>query len=389
MSIFKAIFIRNSHLFTMIILILFFIFTILAETVCSQLPNIPVLPAFSGLSFPGAIFPYIPAAGTTSQQISPIIIGREFPPDHVNQENVSFYIKTSSPVSINLQIITKNGQIFRLELIPENGETSFTAQSARIIIHMGSEKLDGKWHKWELNSLEDLLAGFERDFAFISKLEIRGEEFCIGSVTAFSEDEGEVIETTYLVSFMDERDNIQDYGLTSFTSVSCEYHKLIELENEEIEEGYVCLSPGQQSQQSQTPQIPINFVSAPLGLGPLLPMTVFSPTIPANIPNGILPLVYPSGFSPARLASQFYSTPINPGLAFGLLQSIPLYINAQTGLPYSVTNNLIQSYDQLPVYPTRIDYTNNPAYSYLGLNVSGSTSASESAGSFIPAPYYP
>ncbi|MGA1864489.1 MAG: hypothetical protein ACMUHX_05455 [bacterium] len=388
MSIFKAILKRHAHLFLMITSILFFIITILSGTVCSQLPNISLLPGFSGLSLPGAIFPYIPTTSTTSQQISPIVISREFPPDHVNQENVSFYIKTSSPISINLQIITKNSQVFGLELIPDNGETSFTAQGARIIIHMGSEKLDGNWHIWELNSLEDLLAGFERNFAFIAKLEIRGEEFCIGPITAFSEDEGEVIETTYLVSFTDERDNIQDYGLTSFAPLRCEYHELIELEDEEIEEGYVCLSPVQQSQQSQTPQIPISFVSAPIGPGPLLPVTVFSPTIPSTIPNGFLPVGYPSAFSPSRLASLFYSTPINPGLAFNILQSIPLYINAQTGTPYSVTNNLIQSYDQLPAYPTRIDYANNPAYSYLGLNVSGGTSV-ESVGRFIPALYYP
>jgi hypothetical protein len=254
---------------------------------------------------------------------------------------------------------------------------------------MGSKKLDGEWHKWELNSLEDLLAGFERDFAFIAKLEIRGEEFCLGPIAAFSEDEEEIIETTYLVSFTDERDNIQDYGLVSLTPVTCEYYELIELETEEIEEGYVCLSPGQQSQQSLIPQIPVSFVSAPLGPGPLLPVTIFSPNASPTIPNSFFPLVYPPGFSLSRLASQFYTTPINPGLALNLLQSIPLYLNAQSGAPYSVNNNLLQFYDQIPTYPTRIDYSNNPAYTYLGLNDPVNTFGSESVGRFVPLPYYP
>jgi hypothetical protein len=370
----------------MILSLLFFIFTILSGPVWSQFLNIPPPSGFSGLSFPGAIFPYPPAAGITRQQISPIIIAKEFPPELVNQENISFYIQTSSPISINLEIITKNGQLFRLELVPDNGETPFTAApGAPVIIHVGSEKLDGQWHMWELISLEELLAGFERDFAFIAKLEIRGEEFCLGPIAAFSEDEEGIIDTTYLVSFTDERDNIQDYGWRSFTPVKCEYYELIELETEAIEEGYVCLSPGQQSQQSQIPKIPVTFVSAPLGPGPFLPVTIFSPTIP----NSPFPLVYPPGFSPSRLASQLYTTPINPGLAFSLLQSIPLYLDAQTGSPYSVNNNLLQFYDQLPTYPTRIDYSNNPAYTYLGLNDPVNTSDPESAGWFVPKPYYP
>ena len=56
---------------------------------------------------------------------------------------------------------------------------------------------------------------FGVDFAFLAKLEIKGEEFCLGPVAVFSENEEGIIETTYLASYTNERDNIQDYGWVS------------------------------------------------------------------------------------------------------------------------------------------------------------------------------
>jgi len=91
---------------------------------------------------------------------------------------------------------------------------------------------------------------------------------------------------------------------------------------------------------------------------------------------------------PSRIASQFYSTPINPILGRGLLQSIPLYLDAQTGTPYSVNQNLFQNYDPFPTYPTNIDYSSDLAYAYLLLNNTLNSPTLESTGAFIPVPYY-
>jgi hypothetical protein len=159
----------------------------------------------------------------------------------------------------------------------------------------------------------------------------------------------------------------------SIAPVTCEYH---EPTSSNGDEGYVCLNAARSTQQ-QIPKIPVSFAGPQFMPGPLLPVTVFTPST-----SGSLPLAYPFGIPPLRIPSQFYSTPINPALAVNLLRSIPLYLNNQTGNPYSIGQNILQLYDQIPTYPFGRDYANDPAYAYLGLNDSITTE------SFIPMPYY-
>jgi hypothetical protein len=345
--------------------------------------QIPFLfPGIYGLPLPVTPFPTIP--GISGQNISSIVIGREFPAGQVNLENISFYIRTTSSIYIVLDIVIGNNQLFFIEIIPEDGDISYPGQGNRATIPVGADLLDGQWHEWEINALDELIAEFGASFAFISKVEIRGEGFCLGPIAAFSENDEGIMETTYIASFTTEKDNIQDYGWSSLTSVTLEYYDSIEADTEDIEEGYVCLSPGQITQQIQVPKIPVTFISPSLGPGPFLPVTKFEPATSL----GNFPLWYHPAMPPSRIASQFYSTPINPVLGKSLLQSIPLYLDAQTGTPYSVNQNLFQNYDPFPTYPTSIDYSSDPAYAYLLLNNTLNSPTLESTGSFIPVPYY-
>jgi hypothetical protein len=329
-------------------------------------------------------WPYPSASGNQLQTVRSILISREFLPGQINLENVSFYISTSSPMSIIVTIVNKNGQLFFLDVIPEDGDIKFPAQGNRVIIPVGIEKLDGQWYQWNLDAIDELLDDFGIEFDFIAKVEIRGEEFCLGPIIVFSESDGSIEETTYLASFTNERDNIQDYGWISLNPVICEYNEFIDIETEVIDEGYVCLTPEQITQQIQLPKTPITYIGMPVGMGPFLPVTIFSQTPATNA----LSSLYPLNLAVSRLASQLYSTPINPGLAYTLIQSIPLYLDAQNGTPYSVKQNLLQFYDPFPTYPTRIDTSNDPAYAYLVLNDPVSNSTAESAGWIIPKPYY-
>ena len=67
------------------------------------------------------------------------------------------------------------------------------------------------------------------------------------------------------------------------------------------------------------------------------------------------------------LASQLYSTPINPVLGLGLIQSLPQYLYGDSGVPYSVRPNTILSQGKGSQPLTIIDY-NDPAYAYLQLD---------------------
>ncbi|MGA1844128.1 MAG: hypothetical protein ACMUIS_06160 [bacterium] len=310
-------------------------------------------------------------APQTTQTVSTITLIREFPAGQNNQEHVSFLMKTSSLMSIILDISSQGGQLFRIEMIPENTDNPSVTQGNRILVPVGSEKIDGAWHEWLLNDMDDVLEGMGVQFGFIARVEIHGEDFCMGPAIAFFEEDGERVETSYLASFTEEREAIADYGWVSITPVTCEYH------DGDGDEGYVCLDPSRSTQQ-QFPKIPVSsFIGPQFMPGPLLPVTLFTPAS-----SGALPFAYPFGVPSLRLPSQLYSTPINPGLAANLLRSIPLYLDAQTGTPYSIGQNLLQFYDQIPTYPFERNYANDPAYAYLGLNEAPVTE------SFIPRPYY-
>jgi len=362
-------------------LILFFgLFILIISVSCGWSQIQTPYPFLGNFGFFPTVNPFaIPSV--SRQGATDIIIGREFPPGQVNQENISIYIRSDAPIQIILRALNEQGQMLSLELIPEDGETSYTSQGNRLIIPVGSEKLDGAWHEWKLDAITDLLAQYGFGFAFIGKIEIIGEEFCLGPIIAFTEDGEGITETSYLASFTDDRDNIQDYGWISPGPLTCEFFETLEIETVS-DEGYVCLSPGQNVSQIQLPKLPVSFISAPLGLGPFLPVTVMTPTSPV----GSFPFMYPPGLVTPRVPSQLYSTPINPGLAFNLLQSIPLYLDAQTGVPYSVNQNVLQLYDPFPTYPITIDYQNDRAYAYLQLNSGSNTPTIETTS--VPVPYY-
>ncbi|MGA1792184.1 MAG: hypothetical protein ACMUIM_11910 [bacterium] len=378
----KVFALNRNRRFLLILSLLSLIIIFTSFPVSSQFQNPFLFPAIYGLPLPGVPFPS--TSGALAQNISSIVIGREFPAGQVNLENISFYIRTTSSIYIVLDIVSENNQLFFIEVIPEDGEVTYPGQGNQATIPVGTDRLDGQWHEWEINALDELIAEFGASFAFISKVEIRGEAFCLGPIATFSENDEGIMETTYLASFTTEKDNIRDYGWSSPTSVTLEYYDSIEGDTEAIEEGYVCLSPGQITQQIQVPKIPVTFITPSLGPGPFLPVTTFESA--SSLRN--FPLRYSPLMPPSRIASQFYSTPINPVLGRGLLQSIPLYMDAQTGTPYSVNQNLFQNYDPFPTYPTNIDYSSDPAYAYLLLNNTLNSPTLESTGAFIPVPYY-
>jgi len=333
-----------------------------------------MLTVFSSFShYPSCFSPFRQGHNFNCPFSSPDFTIHPFLLRRINQENISFLLKTSSPLSIIVDTSSKGGQLFRIELVPEDTENPSITQGNRIIVPVGSEKTDGAWHEWLLSSIDQVLEGVGAQFAFIARVEICGDEYCLGPAIAFSEEDGERVETSYLASFTEEREAIQDYGWVSIAPITCEYH---ELTSNNEDEGYVCLRAARSTQQ-QLPKIPVSFVSPQFMPGPLLPVTMFT-----SSPLGSLPFAYPFGIPSLRIPSQLYSTPINPGLAVNLLRSIPLYLDAQTGTPYSIGQNILQLYDQIPTYPFERNYANDPAYAYLGLNDSAATE------SFIPTPYY-
>ncbi|MBN2374624.1 hypothetical protein JXL19_12650 [bacterium] len=314
---------------------------------------------FNPFSYP-LIIPQ-PLAGNTSWQIQ---ISKEFNPGQFTHENISFFINTDKPVSITVYIVSKNGQMILLELVPEDDDSGYQFQADRIIIPVGNDMTDGKWHEWELISMGNLLSGIGQEPSFIARIDIKGKSLCLGRIAAFSEDENGEKETSYLASFTDERDTIQEYGWSSAAPVKCEYVHPSGEESEEIMEGYVCLTPGQATQQTPSIKLPFTFISPPQGgLGPLLPVTIFAQTPPYEPFSSS----YISLMAARMITSQLYSTPINPNLSLNLMQSLPLYLNAQTGVPYSVKQNIFQGNGSLPQYATGIDYRNDPAYAYLML----------------------
>ncbi|MGA1796841.1 MAG: hypothetical protein ACMUIL_13375, partial [bacterium] len=90
-------------------------------------------------------------APRTTPALPAITLIREFPAGQINQDHVSFLLKTSSPLSVILDISSQGGQLLRIEMIPENTENPPIAQGNRILVPVGSEKIDGAWHEWLLS----------------------------------------------------------------------------------------------------------------------------------------------------------------------------------------------------------------------------------------------
>lgn len=307
-------------------------------------------------------FPAIPfiQQGITSATRNSAQIRKVFQPAQFKFDNISLYVKSKKALSVVIGIVTKSGQMIRLEAIAQNGDPRYLSQDKKIILPVGSGKLNGEWHEWRIESVGAMLLKVGLQFDFIATIEMIGESFCFGEVICFIDNGEGAEEISYIESFLDGSDAIEDYGWIALTPVMTEYGWPLGDE----EEGYMCVDILRSSQQALYPNTPFSFPIYPYPLpGPLYPVTPFPNQIPPPMP----PILYPDPSVYRIQASQAYTPYINPMLAYGFLQSLPLYLNTQSGEPYSIQQNIYNMDAQAQQNSSGIYYP-GPGYSpYLNI----------------------